>query len=694
MRKWRRPVAIAAIPILLGLVGNLAANTVAVEASWWKPTVWTATIVLALAALAIGARASAPSSVIPGADGVAEAAEWLAQALREQYVQAEEQRQVHTPPVLTTRFRPAPESLFDSWPNIRLAPLGSHPGPLKLAGTLSEIARSYARIPSGRLVVLGAAGAGKTVLVTRLARELLAGRRSGAPVPVIFEARSWDPARPLREWMIEQLADNHRPLARSSGPESPSLAAQLVGGGQIRPILDGLDDIAAGLRRPAIEQLNLAAAVPVVVTCRPEEYAALMAEGPVLRAAAGIELPGLTRADLAQYLPRINPPASTGTDPAGWASVLARLRSHGTDPESAVLAEALSTPLTVHLFRAVYADGAGRDPAELLDRSRFPSATDIRQYLLGSFIPAAYSSPTQWPAEAVPRWLGFLARHGGERRSPDVAWWQLRDRVPRVLRVLSFGLVHAAATFLTLALFQWLFSHFSGQRQAAPWPMLAASGVVALTGGLYTGWPSVGPLPAQTRARVPGRVRDLFVEFTVVFFVAKASFLPLKLLLLAIGGWSLSFTFGTLPSIALAMSTAVTVLLLHFAEAPAAADRVGSPLVSIKASRRSVLLRSGATTVAAIVGIGGVFGAFGGLTVGLVAAGVALPARLAYVLTSTAWGQWCMLTRPYLALTGRLPWRIIRFLEDARERGVLRPSGAVYQFRHDELRRRLADTTR
>ena len=35
-----------------------------------------------------------------------------------------------------------------------------------------------------------------------------------------------------------------------------------------------------------------------------------------------------------------------------------------------------------------------------------------------------------------------------------------------------------------------------------------------------------------------------------------------------------------------------------------------------------------------------------------------------------------------LPLRGELPWRTRAFLRDAHERGVLRQSGAFYQFRH------------
>jgi hypothetical protein len=46
--------------------------------------------------------------------------------------------------------------------------------------------------------------------------------------------------------------------------------------------------------------------------------------------------------------------------------------------------------------------------------------------------------------------------------------------------------------------------------------------------------------------------------------------------------------------------------------------------------------------------------------------------------------------RAYLALRRVLPWPLMDFLEDAHRRGILRQAGAVYQFRHIDLQRRLA----
>ena len=69
--------------------------------------------------------------------------------------------------------------------------------------------------------------------------------------------------------------------------------------------------------------------------------------------------------------------------------------------------------------------------------------------------------------------------------------------------------------------------------------------------------------------------------------------------------------------------------------------------------------------------------------------GVAAGVVIGFAAGESAWPRW-VLTRAWLALHGRLPWRLMAFLADAHQRGVLRQAGAVYQFRHIELQHRLA----
>jgi hypothetical protein len=104
---------------------------------------------------------------------------------------------------------------------------------------------------------------------------------------------------------------------------------------------------------------------------------------------------------------------------------------------------------------------------------------------------------------------------------------------------------------------------------------------------------------------------------------------------------------------------------------------------------RSVLVedRRAALTCGVLLGFGA--GAATGLAVGP-AAGLA--SAFVYgtaIALAGAWGRWCV-ARGWLACRGQLPPRLMAFLLDAHDRGVLRQVGAVWQFRHANLQRHLA----
>ncbi|MFD9337969.1 NACHT domain-containing protein [Streptomyces sp. NPDC060028] len=61
----------------------------------------------------------------------------------------------------------------------------------------------------------------------------------------------------------------------------------------------------------------------------------------------------------------------------------------------------------------------------------------------------------------------------------------------------------------------------------------------------------------------------------------------------------------------------------------------------------------------------------------------------AAALLGSAWGSY-QVSRTWFCLTGRLPWRLWAFLDNAHELGVLRQTGAVHQFRHLRVREQLS----
>jgi hypothetical protein len=75
-----------------------------------------------------------------------------------------------------------------------------------------------------------------------------------------------------------------------------------------------------------------------------------------------------------------------------------------------------------------------------------------------------------------------------------------------------------------------------------------------------------------------------------------------------------------------------------------------------------------------------------GITVGL-ATLVAVGLTGGFIRAS--WAGFAI-ARSWLALTGKLPWHLFTFLDDAHQRGVLRQVGAVYQFGHGSLRSHLS----
>ncbi|WP_063839307.1 helix-turn-helix domain-containing protein [Streptomyces roseus] len=406
---------------------------------------------------------AAPSETLVR-DEVLSAARDLALEIRRRWRLEEERRRVHDPFPLPVRWRRTDPALSDHEANVeRLPPGAAAPAPADLCGDLPTVAEFYRRRPSGRLVVLGRAGSGKSVLAIRFVQDFLETRTAPDRVPVIFSIGSWDPtARTLRAWMTERLVRDHPHLAdRVAGT---STAGALIEADLVLPVLDGFDEIAEGLRGRALERLNEFSS-PLVLTSRREEFAeAVDAAGTPLVWATVIELADLTVDDLAAYLPRT---ARRGGGPDGhgrglWDAVADRLRAPsrdggGTEP----LTAALRTPLMTALARTLYGERTETDPAELLDAQAFPDESSIEEHLLAGFVPAVYRRRTpepehvrDWDPDRAEHWLGYLAHHLAhpDRERQDLAWWEIGDFLPRRQRMLSVALT---AT-LCAALSAWL----------------------------------------------------------------------------------------------------------------------------------------------------------------------------------------------------------------------------------------------
>ncbi|MET7402816.1 helix-turn-helix domain-containing protein [Dactylosporangium sp. NPDC005572] len=664
-----------------------------------------------------GATGASRSQASAPPDPLADDAEDLAREVERRWRREEEHRCLH-PFHLPVRWQSAPAHLTDHWETI----------PLDLTGDVDDIASTYRQIPSGRLVVLGGAGSGKTVLALRFVGDCLRTRTDADPVPVTFSLGSWDPnTTGLRDWLTGQLLRDYPHLVQSTRGGS-TLAAALVDANRILPVLDGFDEIAGGLYGPALEQLN-ATSLQWLLTSRPKEYDEAVAATGVVTRAAGVQLLDLAPTELVNYL--------RTTRRATWVPVLDDLCDRPDSP----LAIVLRTPLMVFLARTVYSGALGQNPAVLLDTTRFPTQQAIEDHLLDNFVPTLYRQrPPRQPVTDRPRqhrtwepdrahyWLGYLAQHLDQLDTRDLAWWQLGATLRRSSRVLVVVLACTLATTSVAWLLVPLYMAYLGTvpgLKAGLMDVLACVAAVGLPFGLMYWLTAVRRRkmfePSRVQVRIFGRtsrpgtglVRKPVIRFRDGLLGGAAAGLGYGLTrMLAFG-----VLYGFSPHIGVAIGAALIDALFFapvFGLAAGLAGRVTAALeapldISCAAHPARLLTTSRGTVmrhllvivpiVVVVIALGGqivvellqewlgpLIWGWGGLLIGMVAG---LGGGLSYVFTFTAWGQWMILTRIWLPLTGRLPWAVITFLDDAHQRGVLRQVGAVYQFRHARLQDRL-----
>jgi hypothetical protein len=334
-------------------------------------------------------------------------------------------------------------------------------------GSLAQIESYYRQLRRGRLVVLGEAGAGKTVLAITLIRDLTAAIVATSPsqegsegpivVPVRLSLPAFDPvpgernldevltdrvAEQLERWLADHLVTVYGVKLRT--------AQALVTQGWILPVLDGLDEMdpvdemdplrvwpsrAASVLR-ALNRPTGVGLRRVVLTCRTERYAQLTDysldnvgintggeaefstrvvsarnEPLVVQDATVVMVEPLTAANVLAYLiHRFPDPVNVDRCQPRWHPVTDRLAlNEPGDP----LVTALQSPLRLFLTVTAYRHEDSR-PSELTGL-----ATDAQfdEHLFPQLVPAVLQqnrhqpAAQQYTAQAVTRWLTTLAHH-------------------------------------------------------------------------------------------------------------------------------------------------------------------------------------------------------------------------------------------------------------------------------------------
>lgn len=617
---------------------------------------------------------------------------------------------------------------------------------LRTGGGRRELHRLFAGLASGRIVVVGPPGSGKSGSAILLVLDVLAHRdslddteRTRVPVPVLFPGHRWDPnTTSVQDWLRDRLIETYPMFQRHGGDAD---AARLVTArDEIALILDGLDEMDETLRPAALQALS-DAPFRVVVLTRSQEMIKTTAQAWLVGAAA-VHLHDVTGPQAADYLRR----ARTGPPPTGWPELLTELRDH---PDG-VLAHALSTPLTLTLLRDTYQ--AGDDVSDLLNTTHQHSTDTLEHHLIARVLPAAYTPRAGRPAppyseRQAHQTLTYLARQMGTER--NLAWWHIPSWTPVTPRILATGLVFGLvsgigvgivdgfAVDLTYGLVVGL-TYGLGAGLGAGLAYGLGAGLVTRLGlgivvGLVSGFGIVvkfmsGPMPGLRLGPglglVIGLVLGLVVgriyrlgsgeprRVTIVNWrVAISRRVPRKGLVVGLGarlavGLGCGLVYGLVSEsesgLVLGLGVGlmfglgywlVHVLINMFFEDGASES---SPLGPYEIWRNDRMAGIGAGLMSGLgaglgvgLGVGFVLMRGVGLGVGFgvgVGLGIGIGIALIYPAiwqTTLAWRR--LRRRGHVPAVSLMP-----FLEDARERGVLRTVGGVYQFRHATLQDQLA----
>ncbi|NJO82062.1 MAG: NACHT domain-containing protein [Blastochloris sp.] len=205
----------------------------------------------------------------------------------------------HTAPLIPLRLEQHDQAVVHPWSDLvqeRVAVPHMLPANTSIVHVFDDC--------DGDLLILGAPGSGKTMLLLTLTRELL--RRAEADlahlIPIVLNLSSWSSARgSLAEWVITELHNRYY---------VPHTTAEYwVHHDQLILLLDGLDEVVLNQRDACITVINTFrkehGMVPLVVCSRISDYEAVPSRLSLDRA---IVVQPLTQAQIHTYLTSVEAP--------------------------------------------------------------------------------------------------------------------------------------------------------------------------------------------------------------------------------------------------------------------------------------------------------------------------------------------------------------------------------------------------
>ena len=569
---------------------------------------------------------------------------------------------------------------------------------------------------AGKLLILGAPGAGKTTTLLELAGQLVVRAENDLlqPIPVILSLSSWkDDKQTIADWLIAELKLKYGVRA--------DISKQWLDSQQLLPLLDGLDEVRTRQHQciQAINQfLQDGRSLHLVVCCRRVEYVQSKTH---LRLNGAIRLQPLSEEQIHQDL--VN-----AARPELWHKLEADL----------CLMELAQSPLLLSMMTLVYQE------RPLQQWSQFSSIQQRRHYLFDAYV------QTMLERTIKQRWYGPFKEPTAKQTLKRLIWLAksltqtsqteflidemqptLLDR--RSLRIyrLGVGLVLGLIVGLHNGLIVGQSDGLLGGLSGMVVTLIAVIGygliaelherfftkvfdgpIFGLSDNLISGLMSgivVGPIGGLTYRLVEELVRpkDGFIELIIGLLYGLVGGvivgLSEKITTVESLKWSRTrawkgLIIGMIVGLMLGITGVVTV---KQSQGPIVVLTVGligvllggliGGLVGPDVERRTFPNQGiwlSAVNAGVLAAIGGLMGGildeltgkwFWGLTIGLIGGLIPGMACIQYfVLWSSLW------------LNGSVPWNYARFLNYATERLFLQRVGGRYRFIHNSLREHFA----
>jgi NACHT domain len=297
----------------------------------------------------------------------------------------------------------------------------------------------------GRLLIVGSPGSGKTVLLLKLAIELLGDNcKADQKLPVIFNLASWSPDyAKFDDWLIDVL--------NAGNGLSKDFARTLLEQNRIIFLLDGLDELARNedvetaidKRAKCLDSLNdyLREGRKVVICCRREEFAAMQTatnqDAPV---SAKVEVLDLGKAEIFLALQH----AQNHNESRASADNLLKIIETND-----VFLDVLATPFYFTTALEVF-------DSEILKDKDFPiEEQEIKKYLLNRFVDSKLKHSNKLNEfeknkVKILKWLSWLAKLMEKKQLVNFELAELQPNL--LLSKQKYGFIHVYVSSIIVSL--------------------------------------------------------------------------------------------------------------------------------------------------------------------------------------------------------------------------------------------------